>query len=163
MPDLHWLTAEHGRLALSARPRGGDWLEDHLRGWRQAGVETVVSLLTEAEQRELELTGEARICATLDMSFRSFPIPDRGLPTSDREVLALIADLATLVSAGQSILLHCRMGIGRTGMIAAAVLVWRGFTADTALEAAAIARGLAIPDTLEQADWVRRFSTRATP
>lgn len=38
-----------GRLAISARPRGGDWLPDEIRAWLRAGIDTVVSLLTATE------------------------------------------------------------------------------------------------------------------
>ena len=30
-----------GKLALAARPRGDDWLEDEIAGWRREGVDTV--------------------------------------------------------------------------------------------------------------------------
>jgi len=32
-----------GFLAISGRPRGGEWLEDELRSWHQSGVDHVVS------------------------------------------------------------------------------------------------------------------------
>ena len=45
-PDLYWIVGPwRGRLAIAARPRGGDWLDDELSGWRQAGIDVVVSLL----------------------------------------------------------------------------------------------------------------------
>src|SRR5437870_3377638 len=48
--ELSWIEAPwQGRLAISPRPRGGDWLEDEVREWRLAGVEAVVSLLTSDE------------------------------------------------------------------------------------------------------------------
>ena len=39
-----------GRLAIVPRPRGGDWLEDQVRGWRALGIGVVVSLLVSQEE-----------------------------------------------------------------------------------------------------------------
>ena len=50
LAQLYWIDAPTGRrLAILARPRGGDWLEDEVRSWRGQGIDVVVSLLTPAE------------------------------------------------------------------------------------------------------------------
>ena len=55
-PDLFWIPGPwRGKLAVAARPRGGDWLEDEASGWRQAGLDVVVSLLEKEEAAQLEL------------------------------------------------------------------------------------------------------------
>jgi hypothetical protein len=52
--ELHWVEgAWPGKLAMAARPRGGDWLQDELADWRRSGVNTVFSLLTEEEEHDL--------------------------------------------------------------------------------------------------------------
>jgi hypothetical protein len=46
MSQLYWIDAPAtGRLAIMARPRAGDWLDDEIAGWKLAGVDTVVCLL----------------------------------------------------------------------------------------------------------------------
>jgi hypothetical protein len=58
-PDLFWIVAPwRGRLAIATRPRGGDWLEDELKGLRRAGVDVVVSLLETNEADQLDLVNE---------------------------------------------------------------------------------------------------------
>jgi hypothetical protein len=47
-----------GRLAIVSRPRGGDWIDDEVRAWKDERLNAVVSLLTEEEQVEFELSGE---------------------------------------------------------------------------------------------------------
>ncbi len=65
--NLYWIDGPWlGRLAISPRPRGNDWLEDEVRGWKQAGVDVVMSLLTEDERVDLGLT----LFATSDFGFR---------------------------------------------------------------------------------------------
>ena len=50
--DLYWLNGPwQGKLAMAARPRGGDWLEDDLSSWKREGVDTVLSLLTPRRRR----------------------------------------------------------------------------------------------------------------
>jgi len=48
-----------GRLALSARPRGNDWLEPELRAWRSLGADVAVSLVTVEASDELGLERES--------------------------------------------------------------------------------------------------------
>jgi hypothetical protein len=55
-PEIFWIPGPwRGRLAVAARPRGGDWLEDEARGWQVAGFDIVVSLLEKDEAGELGL------------------------------------------------------------------------------------------------------------
>jgi len=57
--ELYWIEGPWpGRLAISARPRGGDWLEDEVKSWRRAGLDIIVSLLTPDEEEALDLQRE---------------------------------------------------------------------------------------------------------
>jgi len=62
-------------LAISPRPRGGDWLDDEIAAWRKAGLEVVVSLLTPDEAAELGLLQEAELSETHGLQFLTHPIP----------------------------------------------------------------------------------------
>jgi protein-tyrosine phosphatase len=146
-----------GRLSVMARPRGGDWLPDEVRTWREAGVSMVVSLLTQEEQRELALDDEASVCQRANLAFHAFPIPDRSVPQF-AEVEPLIGEIVEALNAGKHVVIHCRMGIGRSAMIAAAVLAALGETSRDALERIRVARGFSVPDTPEQAQWVARYA-----
>lgn len=156
---LGWIAgAAPGRLAVLPRPRGGDWLDDEIASLRIAGVDVLVSLLTPAEAAELDLVREAEFCRGRGLDFLSFPIEDRGVPSCDREFDRLVRTLTDRIDAGRSLAIHCRMGIGRSAVVAAALLVRRGLSADAAFERIAAARGLAVPDTDEQRGWVARFA-----
>ncbi|MEZ5300547.1 MAG: hypothetical protein R3F11_07800 [Verrucomicrobiales bacterium] len=61
------------------------------------------------------------------------------------------------VRGGRSVVFHCRAGIGRSSTMAAAALTCFGIGADEAFARISEARGLQVPDTDEQIDWVRRF------
>ena len=55
---------------------------------------------------------------------------------------------------GASIIVHCRMGIGRSSIIAAAVLLAKGYKAMNLIREISLVRGLQVPDTKEQVDWL---------
>ena len=77
---------------MASRPRGGDWLEDEIKGWRKAGLDVVVSLLEKDEAAQFELGHEGDVAESKGVRFVSFPIPDRGVPASTREALSLFSD-----------------------------------------------------------------------
>jgi protein-tyrosine phosphatase len=117
---LYWVDGPWpGRLAMASRPRGGEWLEDEITGWRQAGVNTILSLLTPAEETELELTKEAAQAKANGMRFLSFPISDREVPTSESALANALEKVENDLAAGRIVVVHCRQGIGRTGLVAA--------------------------------------------
>jgi protein-tyrosine phosphatase len=139
------------------RPRAGEWLADEIIGWQAEGIRTVVSLLEPAEISELGLEREAELCRKHGIEFVSLPIPDRGLPASLRDATMLAKTVALQVSEGKAVAIHCRAGIGRSSLIAAAVLIYSGLTADDALRLITAARGIEVPDTEAQREWVMAF------
>jgi protein-tyrosine phosphatase len=158
-PKLYWIdVSPGGRLAISARPRGGDWLEDEIEGWRKAGVNVVVSLLTKAENDELDLASEASLARRKGIEFYSFPIEDRGVPKSSGSVEKLAEQLSGEIQEGKSVAIHCRQGIGRSSLIGAAVLVTAGEGIKQALSQISRARGVEVPETIEQRNWLSQFS-----
>jgi protein-tyrosine phosphatase len=150
-----------GRLAIMARPRAGDWLEDEISGWRTEGVDVVLSLLEQEEVNELGLQQEAGLCREQGMEFLSFPIPDRGVPESLREAVTLARALAREIDRGKAVAIHCRAGIGRSSLVAACALVCLGVDPAAAFEAIGEARGVSVPDTVGQRDWVTNFRDSA--
>jgi len=147
-----------GRLAISARPRGGDWLEDEVRGWRRAGIDTVVSLLEPEEASELGLDAESAAADAHGIRFVPFPIADRSVPDSPGTAVRLLRDLNYALESGDSIAIHCRQGIGRSALIAAGLLVAAGVDPGSAIRTVAAARGLAVPETAEQRRWIEELA-----
>jgi protein-tyrosine phosphatase len=146
------------RLAIVPRPRAGDWLADEIAGWQAAGIDLVVSLLEPEEVAELGLRDEAGLCRENTIAFVSFPIPDRGVPRSWLAASDLARLLASRVRDGRTVAIHCRAGIGRSAVIAACVLVRLGVNPDQAFETIAKARGVDVPDTQQQREWVGAFA-----
>jgi protein-tyrosine phosphatase len=157
-PDLFWIPGPwRGRLAMSTRPRGGDWLEDEVRAWHRSGIDIVVSLLEPAESEQLGLQQERRLVEANGLRFLSLPITDRGVPSSGKAAVSLLKDLTHALEEGKHVAVHCRQGIGRSGLIAAGALVASGATPEAALRTVSSARGLTVPETPEQRRWVEQL------
>ena len=163
-PKLYWIDGPWpGKLAISARPRGGDWLEDEVSGWRRAGVDAVVSLLTPHENKDLQLAEESKLAQAHGLRFVSLPVEDRGVPQSWEDTSRAIAKATEILQQGKNVAVHCRQGIGRSGILAAALLIKGGSTPGDALTQISAARGLSVPETSEQMAWIQEFSQREAP
>lgn len=159
LTDLYWIEGPWpGRLAISARPRGGDWLIDEISRWHTNGVDTVVSLLTPAEVEEMELQNEGPCCRQNKIEFVSFPIEDRMTPASDADAVAFIEELDSELANGRNVVVHCRQGIGRAGLVAVSLLIERGLSVPKALERVSGARRAQVPETSEQRTWIENHA-----
>ncbi len=159
--EPHWIEGPWpGKLGLIPRPRGGDWLETDIVSWRRSGVGSVVSFLTQDEARDLELAEEASLCKAHGLAFISFPIADRGVPSSWKATADLVGKVGRLLARRKNVALHCRQGIGRSALIAACLLADQGMNTRTAFKRIGAARGCAVPETPEQEAWVAEFALK---
>ncbi len=156
---IYWIDGNWpGRLGILPRPRGADWLAAEVRAWQSLGLQTVLSLLMPEEIVELQLEGEPQACRSEAIEFINFGIPDRGVPESRKEALRLLHRLQDSLSAGGRIGVHCRQGVGRSGLVAAGVLILGGATPEDAAANISRARGQEVPETLDQLDWLIDFA-----
>jgi protein-tyrosine phosphatase len=137
-----------------ARPRGNDWLSDEMDGLREAGTDVLVSMLTSDEATELDVQGEAEAAASAGLNFLACPTPDRGVPDG-QQFRELLDELEYALATGQNIVVYCRMGIGRSSLVAAGLLVAGGQTVSEGFEAVSAARGMLVPDTNAQRTWLQ--------
>lgn len=157
--DVYWIKGPWpGRLAILARPRGADWLEDEVEAWKEIGVDTVVSLLTQSEEVELSLTEESNLVRRSGLTFINFPIADYSVPRSEGATRQIVDELRDRLSRGNKVGIHCRQGIGRSSLVAACVLVTSGESCGNAFRQIESARGVSVPDTTEQKNWVASFA-----
>lgn len=160
--SVYWIDGPWaGRLAIVARPRGGEWLIDEIHRWRQAGIDVVVSLLTYDEIAELNLQKERQRMEEAGLDFFAFPIADRSIPSSMWEIRRLVEQLHRSLVKGKNIGIHCRQSVGRSALLAASLLVHAGVDVDAAFRRVEAARGCAVPETAEQRAWVERFAALA--
>jgi protein-tyrosine phosphatase len=123
-------------------------------------MDTIVSLLEDSEIAELCLVDEGSECERAGLRFICFPVPDRASPVSEEMVSAIIAELTTELRSGKGIGIHCRIDVGRAAMLAACVMIALGNPVESAWVAVEEARGMSVPDTPAQREWVAGWAAR---
>ena len=92
---------------------------------KQAGISCLITLTIE------RLPAEA--LASAGLSSLHLPIEDMNAPSYEAAA-ELGAKVAGLLAQGQGVGFHCKAGLGRTGTMLAAQLIWEGKDAGTALQ-----------------------------
>ena len=147
-------TIGSGLLAVMARPVPGDWVDDEFAKISVFGIHRIVSLLEPAEAIAIGLEDESVFCERHSMEFVPYPIPDRGLPESIADFAEFTRSLYESIGQGNNTVIHCRAGIGRTGVVAAGILLHAAFDGESAFDHITKARGISVPDTEEQRQWI---------
>lgn len=136
-------------------------LERDLARFREWGATGLVTLL---EPHEMTLLGVASLgerAVTHGLQWWHLPITDGCAPggafeTAWRDVAPR---LHAMLDADDRVVVHCRAGLGRSGTIAARLLVERGIEPDRAAAMVRRVRPGAIED-FEQMAWVRSLRAR---
>lgn len=131
-----WVGPAQGRLGLTICPgkkdRSRQWdrdLREDLRVIHDWGATTVVTLIEDHEFRLLGIEDLGEEVNRQGMDWMHLPICDVDIPDERFEIAWEIAGptLHRRVDNGEGILIHCRGGLGRTGVVAGLILVERGF------------------------------------
>lgn len=162
MPGLVGMTICPGKKGSSVY--GAPWNRDldvdmkFILGEWQANI--MVTLL---ENHEFEMLG---IEAMKDLASQKwkpmqwihFEITDGGIPDErfEQHWLQVRAQLITALANGNRVLVHCRGGLGRTGLVVAKLLIETGVSPDEAIKSVRTARKGAI-ETEEQENYVRNI------
>lgn len=153
--DVFWIeTRTPGRLAILRRPRSDDALDDVVVEWLAVGIDTVVSLLTDSEVRDLDLGREAEASREAGLTFVEFPIADFGVPASAARIAPVVQRIVATLRHGGSVGIHCNQSVGRSGLLASCVLVALDFEPVEAFHVISKSRGTSVPETMEQRRWV---------
>jgi len=174
----HWLTSESLPLRIDpvAAPAMPGWigmtlcpgkkdpyasfgawdrdLDADLQAIRDWGASSIVTLI---EEFEFGLLGVPEFRTKVAAAFRWLwlPIPDGGVPDEQFESRWDEAgpELHGRLAAGERVLVHCRAGLGRTGLVASRLLVETGMTPAQAIRAVRGARRGTV-ETLVQEQYV---------
>ena len=154
---LYWIETPCGRLATAPAPSGSS-LGREIVDLLEAEVDIVVSLLASEEAASIGLADEAAVMNEAGISFQSIPTPDFGVLDDYRQAQAVVSELVKRLNAGQTAVVHCRGGIGRSSTIAAVALTQLGLEPNEAMDRITKARGLRVPETRAQRLWVHGYA-----
>jgi atypical dual specificity phosphatase len=121
--EFHWVIKD--RLAGMQRPGLLGDVDDELARLAAYGIKVLVSLTEEPF--------DAAKLAEFGIEGVHVPIPDMGAPTLGAAI-DLCRRIAAWTESGRATALHCRAGLGRTGTLLAAALVFQGLDAVKAIE-----------------------------
>jgi ADP-ribosyl-[dinitrogen reductase] hydrolase len=129
------LGPDEGRLGLTICPGKKDpprqWnrdLTEDIRAIRAWGASMVVTLIEDHEFRLLAVEDLGQLVRDHGLDWMHLPIRDVDVPDQHFEDLwkTASATLHARLDRGDRILIHCRGGLGRTGLVAGRMLVERG-------------------------------------
>lgn len=155
---VDWLEVpgQAGRLGMTLCPGkqgeglyGGRWVRDLAQDLAALKAEGTVLLVTLLEAHEFGLLGVPEFGAAVaaaGLEWRWHEIRDSGTPDARFEAAwpALRARLQAVLATGGQAVVHCRGGLGRTGLVVARFLVEAGGMPETVIRAVRAARPGAI-------------------
>jgi ADP-ribosylglycohydrolase len=162
LPNTYW--ALPGLLLAGEHPSGltPETTRQRLSTLLACGIECFLDLTHPAE---IDSYDQA---LPFQVEYLRKPIRDHGLPEKREHMMEILDCLHDALGSGRPAYVHCRAGIGRTGMVVGCLLVERGLTGEQALEE--LARlwqqsersklWPSVPETDAQANYVRRWKPR---
>jgi ADP-ribosyl-[dinitrogen reductase] hydrolase len=158
---INTIAVSQGELGLTFCPgkqqlhaMTGAWHRDtHLdiaaiKSW---GASVVVSLLEDHEYAELNVP---ELPALYAQQFRWFNLPfaDKCAPDASwsDNWISIRGEIKKHLASNAKILIHCKGGFGRTGTVAALILMDHGYSAANAIAACRKARKFAVETTSQQ-------------
>ncbi|MEN8659487.1 protein phosphatase [Marivita sp.] len=151
---VYAVSAGEGILAISPIPGGdGDYACDvqHLIEWKPA---IVISLVSEVELVAARAAGLWHDLVEAGCRWEHLPISDFGVPDAEFEEAwpEVSANARRALTGGGRILVHCRGGCGRSGMVALRLMIELGEAPDDALARLRVVRSCAV-ETDAQMAW----------
>jgi protein-tyrosine phosphatase len=124
-------------------------------------TDVVVSLMEEHEHAEVAIHDLYAAVERHAMRSVPFEIVDGSVPGDDESDAfdRLIDDLHAELEAGRNVVIHCKGGLGRSGMVAACLLVRSGAGPDDAIDTVRSHRPGSI-QTFAQEEYVQAFADR---
>ncbi|HZO21208.1 MAG TPA: ADP-ribosylglycohydrolase family protein, partial [Steroidobacteraceae bacterium] len=103
------------------------------------------------------------------IDYRRHAIVDHGLPASPAHMIEILDSVQECLSARRPLYVHCRAGIGRTGIVMGCLLAERGLSGDEALrelnrlwqQCRRSKNWAFVPETDDQVNYIRSWQGRA--
>lgn len=121
--------SQQGSLLLTPCPGTlASDLESSLQELKAAGATALITLMTRPEMNKNQVAHLEDQCTAAGLAWFHLPVEDEGAPT-DAFATAwqqVRAEIHKRLDNNESIAIHCKGGSGRTGVVAAQILMERG-------------------------------------
>lgn len=149
-----------GRIGMTFAPgkyqpggATGHWERDLSIDVRGLGdkhqAHVLVSLIEGHELSELRIEGLVVACEARHIRVLRRPFPDQGVPSVEL-ARTIVTEILEAVTRGENVVIHCKGGLGRTGLIAACALVATGVAPARAIEVVRTVRDGAIENPAQE-------------
>ena len=160
LANSYWVLP--GRLLAGEYPAGAspEATRERVKRLLDAGIGSFIDLTQSGELAPYQAELPAGV------GYLRKPIPDHGLPEERGQMAEILECLRAALDSQRAVYLHCRAGIGRTGMVAGCLLIERGLTGAAALTelnrlwqyCARSAQWPSVPETAAQVEYVRGWT-----
>jgi ADP-ribosyl-[dinitrogen reductase] hydrolase len=157
--NSYWVVP--GKVLAGEHPGGtnAEATRERLQRLIAAGVECFMDL---TEPRELKAY-DAEL--PFSVEYLRKPIRDHGIPAQRAHMIEILDCIQDAVESGRCVYVHCRAGIGRTGMVIGCLLAERGLQGEAALDelnrlwqqSERSQNWGSVPETDQQVDFVRTW------
>jgi len=163
LANCYWVVP--GKLLAGEYPGGAspEATRERLQRLTEAGIAAFIDLTQAGELAPYD----TQLPAGVDYVRK--PIPDHGVPEGRSHMAGILVSLRMALDSPRPVYLHCRAGIGRTGMVAGCFLAEQGLGGEGALtelnrlwqQSARSALWPSVPETDAQVEYVRGWTTGA--
>jgi protein-tyrosine phosphatase/nicotinamidase-related amidase len=159
---VDWLDNElipKGNIGLTILPGRKDYsrsVDEDLKQLKKYGVNTIIPLITDDEFGHFGVSDLLDKYEEYGFTVHQLPIMDQ-LVSSEEEMIDMVNYLDNAVKKDEKILLHCVGGLGRSGLVAASYLKYKGLDSDEAITAVRKVRGPRTVESKIQEEFVKNI------
>jgi len=150
----------NGGIGLTILPGRKDYsrsVDEDLKQLKIYGIKTIIPLITDDEFGHFGVNELMEKYEEYDFTVQRLPIMDQ-LVSSEEEMKELVNYLDTAVNNEEKVLLHCVGGLGRSGLVAASYLKYKGLNSDEAIRVVRKARGPRAVESKIQEEFVSEIT-----